>query len=93
MLCATLIVKHVIPSIVIGIVLGLNMLGMMASALESLIGHTNFSSYLLVNTITHGHDFNQLEAILHVASEAVVIIFLLLFSTNAIIYKMKEELK
>jgi ABC-2 type transport system permease protein len=90
-LCITMLLKSLIPSIVIGIVLVLNVLGMAAAALESLIGDANLSSYMLVNTITNIKDFNNMQDIIHVAS--VAIIFILLFSLIAIKYKMKEDLR
>lgn len=89
-LCITMILKSMIPSIVIGIVLVLNVFGMVVGALESLIGDVNLSSYFLVNTIVSIKDFNNMSDVIHVVS--VAIIFILLFSFIATRYKMKEDL-
>lgn len=89
-LCITMILKSMIPSIVIGIVLVLNVFGMVVGALESLIGDVNLSSYFLVNTIVSIKDFNNMSDIIHVVSVAVI--FILLFSFIATKYKMKEDL-
>ncbi|WP_188733226.1 hypothetical protein [Oceanobacillus neutriphilus] len=90
-LCAAIHIKSAIPGIVIGIVLGLNIIGTIASALESIVSDTNLSSYLLVNTIVTIMDFNHTADVMHVAG--VAIIFLLLFSIVAVKYKMKEDLR
>ncbi|MBO0994417.1 ABC transporter permease [Bacillus sp. SD088] len=90
-LCTAMIIKNVIPSIITGLILGLNVLGLMASAFESIISDTNLSSYLLVNTIVSIKDFNQINDVMHVA--VVAIIFFLLFSIIAVKYKMKEDLR
>jgi ABC-2 type transport system permease protein len=90
-LCLTMMIKSMIASIVIGIVLVLNVFGMVAGALESLIGNSNFSSYLLVNTIIRIKDFNDMNETIHVAS--VAIIFMVLFSFIAVRYKLKEDLR
>ncbi|WP_194165602.1 ABC transporter permease [Oceanobacillus sp. CFH 90083] len=90
-LCAAMLIKNAIPSIVTGIILGLNVIGIAAGALESLISDTNLTSYLLVNTIVSIKDFNHTADVIHVAG--VAIIFLVLFSILAVKYKMKEDLK
>lgn len=74
----TMVVKNMIPSIVVGVLLVLNVLGTSLHALETLVGVTDFSSYLLVNTITTQKDFHSAHDILHVA--VVGVAFLLLFS-------------
>lgn len=89
-LCITMILKSMIPSIVIGIVLVLNVFGMVVGALESLIGDVNLSSYFLVNTIVSIKNFNNMSDVIHVIS--VAIIFIILFSFIATRYKMKEDL-
>lgn len=90
-LCTAMLIRNAIPSIVTGIILGLNVIGTIASALESIVSDTNLSSYLLVNTIVSSKDLNQTADVIHVAS--VAIIFLLLFSILAVKYKMKEDLR
>lgn len=90
-LFAAMLIKNIIPSIVVGFIIGLNVLGMLAGALESLIGDTNLTSYLLVNTIVDIKDFNQTSDFIHVIGVAVI--FLLCFSIIAVTYKMKEDLR
>lgn len=90
-LCITMLIKSMIMSIVIGVVLVLNVFGMVIGALESLVGHVNMSSYLLVNTIVSTKDFNNMNDVIHVAS--VALIFILIFSFIAARYKMKEDLR
>ncbi|MBO0994636.1 hypothetical protein IPU53_16650 [Bacillus sp. SD088] len=89
-LCISIISKNLITSLVIGVVLGLNVLGMIVGALESLVGDVNLSSYLLVNTIVSTKDFNNMNDVLHVAG--VALIFTILFSFIAARYKVKEDL-
>lgn len=90
-LCIAMVTKNLITSLVIGVVLGLNVPGMIVGAVESLIGDLNVSSYLLVNTITSIKDFNNVGDVIHVASVAVI--FMLLFSFIAVRYKMREDLR
>lgn len=90
-LCAVMMIKQAIPSIVIGIILSLNVFGMVAGALESLVSDTNLSAYLLVNTIVDIKDFDQINDVVHVVS--VAIIFLFVFSIIAVRYKRKEDLR
>lgn len=90
-LCITMVIKSMIPSIVIGVVLVLNVFGMIVGALESLVGNVNLSSYFLVNTIVSAKDFNNINDVIHVAS--VAIIFILSFSFIAVRYKMKEDME
>lgn len=86
----TIAIKRMIPSIIIGIVLVLNVIGMVVGVLESLASNVNLSSYLLVNTIVNSKDFNKVNDVIHVVS--VAISFILLFSFLAIRHKMKEDL-
>ncbi|WP_100012991.1 ABC transporter permease [Lentibacillus sediminis] len=90
-LCIAMITKNLIASLVIGLVLGLNVPGMIVGAVESLISDLNVSSYLLVNTITSIKDLNNMGDVIHVAGVAVI--FILLFSFIAVRYKLKEDLK
>lgn len=90
-LCVTMIVKNMIASIVIGIVLVLNVIGMIVSAIESLVGDSHLSSYLLVNTIVRIKDLHELGDLMHVLG--VSIIFIAGSSFFAIRYKMKEDLR
>lgn len=90
-LCVTMVVKRMIPSIVIGIVLVLNVIGMVLGALESFVGDTNLSSYLLVNSITRIKDFHDVGDIVHVLGVAIV--FIGIGSLFAIRYKMREDLR
>ncbi|WP_062051664.1 hypothetical protein [Bacillus sp. JCM 19034] len=90
-LCITIIAKNVITSIIIGVVLGFNVLGMVVSAIEAITFNSNLSSYMLVNTITIQKDFDDIGDIRHVVS--VAIIFILLFSFISVRYKSKEDLK
>lgn len=77
-------------SLVVGVAIALNVLGMVVGALNVLVDKINFSKYLLVNTIVSIKDFNHMNDVVHVAS--VAIIFILLFSFIAIRYKMKEDM-
>lgn len=90
-LCISIVTKNLITSLVIGVVLGLNVPGMIVGALESLVGNVNVSSYMLVNTITSIKDFNNMSDVMHVAG--VAIIFMLLFSFIAVRYKVKGDLR
>ncbi|UJL45418.1 ABC transporter permease [Virgibacillus sp. NKC19-16] len=87
----SIVSRSMITSLVIGVVLALNVPGMLVGALESLIGNVNVSSYMLVNTIVSIKDFNNMNDVIHVAG--VAIIFILLFSFIAARYKMKEDLR
>ncbi|WP_040984185.1 ABC transporter permease [Oceanobacillus jeddahense] len=91
LLYITMLIKNAIPSIVTGMILGLNIIGMVLSALEALVSDTNFSSYLLVNTIVSSKDFNHTADVIHVFS--VAIIFLVVFSFLAVTYKIREDLR
>lgn len=86
----TMIIKSIIPSIVIGVVLVLNVPGMIVSSVESLVSNGNLSSYLLVNTIMSTKDFNKFNDLIHVVGVAVV--FIIIFSFISIRYKTKEDL-
>jgi len=90
-LCISIISKSLIASIVVGFLLSLNVFGMVISALESLVGQVNLSSFLLVNTIVSPRDFHHINDLMHVAGVAIV--FLLLFSFIAVRYKIKEDLR
>ncbi|PAV28113.1 hypothetical protein CIL05_18575 [Virgibacillus profundi] len=87
----SIVSRSMITSLVIGVVLALNVPGMVVGALESLVGNINLSSYLLVNTIVSTKDFNNMNDVIHVAS--VAIIFMLIFSYIAVRYKVKEDLR
>lgn len=90
-LCIAMISRNLIVSIIIGLVLVLNVVGMLVGAVASLIDLPDLSSYLLVNTIMSGKDFNNMRDLLHVA--AVSVVSILLFSSLAVRYKLKEDLK
>jgi len=91
-LCVSIITKSMLVSISIGIVLVLNVVGMVVSGLETLLFDRTFASdYLLVNTITHIRDFDNVNEVIHVRSVAVVSIAI--FTAIAIKYKQKEDLK
>jgi ABC-2 type transport system permease protein len=91
-LCVSIITKSMLASISIGIVFVLNVIGMIASSLETLLfDNTYVSEYLLVNTITQIRDFGNWDEMLHVGSVGVVSI--VLFTAIAINYKRKEDLK
>lgn len=90
-LCISMISKNLIASIVVGVVLALNVFGMVVGALESLVDLVNLSPYLLVNTIVSTKDFNNMHDVVHVSS--VAIIFILLFSFIVVRYKIKEDLR
>ncbi|WP_449355452.1 ABC transporter permease [Virgibacillus natechei] len=87
----SIVSRSMITSLVIGVVLALNVPGMVVGALESLIGNVNVSSYMLVNTIVSIKDFNNMNDVIRVAG--VAIIFILLFSVISARYKMKEDLR
>lgn len=90
-LCATIMIKNSIASLVVGVILSLNIVGMLLSTLEGLISDTKISSYLLINTIVTIKDFGNIYDVIHVLSVAVF--FFLLFTTLAIQYKRKEDLR
>ncbi|MHA6253183.1 hypothetical protein [Oceanobacillus sp. CAU 1775] len=90
-LCFTMTLKNLVASFVVGFILVLNILGMAIGFLESLLWDLEFSSYLLVNTITTVRDFYELESVIHVFSVALVFFFV--FSFWAIGYKVNEDLK
>lgn len=89
-LCISIFSKKLMTSLVVGVALALNILGMVVGALDALVDKINVSQYLLVNTIVSIKDFNQMNDVVHVASVAVI--FILLFSFIAIRYKMKEDM-
>lgn len=87
-----LITKNMLISISIGIVLVMNVFGMMVRGIEIMLFDNTFvSDYLLVNTITQIKDFESINDLMHVGSVAVVSI--ILFKVIAINYKLKEDLK
>lgn len=86
----TMVIKSIIPSIVTGVILVLNVPGMIVSSVESLISNGDLSSYLLVNTIVSTKDFNKLNDLIHVVGVAAI--FIIIFSFISTRYKMKEDL-
>lgn len=90
-LCISIYSKSSITSLVIGVALGLNIVGMIVGALDALIDKINISKYLLVNTIVNIKDFNNINDVIHVAS--VAIIFILFFSFIAVRSKIQEDLR
>src|SRR5699024_8111025 len=72
-----LITKNMLISISIGIVLVMNVFGMMVRGIEIMLFDNTFvSDYLLVNTITQIKDFESINDLMHVGSVAVVSIIL-----------------
>lgn len=91
-LCISIITKNMLVSISIGIILVLNVPGMIISSLESLLFDSIFiSDYLLVNTIIKIKDFDNLSEVIHVGSVAFICI--LIFTIITIRFKLKEDLK
>lgn len=89
-LCVAMFSKSLITSLVVGVALVLNVVGLIVGAMESLFDNVSLSKYLLVNTIINAKDFNNMSDLVHVASVAIIPI--LLFSYVAVKYKMKEDL-
>lgn len=89
-LCISIFSKRLIVSLVVGVALVLNVVGMIVGAFDSLFDKINLSKYLLVNTIVSIKDFNNLNDVVHVA--IVAIVFTLFFTFIAVRYKMKEDL-
>lgn len=90
MLCVVMLVRSMIASLIIGLVLALNVLGLIVGALESLIGTLEVSKYWLVNTIMMPLDYDHLEHLIHVV--AVALISIAIFTFIALKYKLKEDL-
>ena len=90
MLCITILVRRLIAGIIIAVVLGLNVLGSLVRALESLIHDGDFASYLLVNSIMTIRDFNEPGELIHVL--IVAAIYFIVFAIIAIRFKIKEDL-
>lgn len=90
-LCISILSKKLMTSLVVGVALILNIVGMIVGVLDSLIDKINISKYLLVNTIVDIKDFNHMNDVVHVASVAIV--FILFFSFIAVRYKMQEDMR
>ncbi|ASA23263.1 ABC transporter permease [Paenibacillus donghaensis] len=90
MLCISMITRHVIVSITAGLILALNVVGMLLAGLESLMSKVQLSQYLLVNTIMSSKDLNHSGDLIHVGGVAVFSI--LLFSWVAVRFKQREDL-
>lgn len=90
-LCISMFSRNLIVSLGVGIVLVLNVTGMLLSGLESLIESLQISQYLLITTIVSMRDFNNSGDVIHTA--AVAIVSVALFSSIAVRYKIKEDLK
>jgi len=90
-LCIAIMTRSMLASLIIGMILVLNVLGMVIGAIETLISGIHVSKYWLVNTITTILDFNNIRDLVHISSVAMISI--LLFSIIAINYKLKEDLR
>lgn len=90
MLAITVVIKRMIPSMIIAVILGLNVIGALAGVIESLIHDGNFTSYMLINTIITIRDFNDTGELMHVIIVAAV--YLIVFAFVAIRVKIKEDL-
>lgn len=90
-LCMTIMIKNTITCIIIGILLSLNVFGMIIGSIEALISDTDLASYLLINTAMTIKDFAKLSDVSHVI--AVGLVYLLGFGAVAFFYKQREDLK
>ncbi|HJE20296.1 MAG TPA: ABC transporter permease [Aliicoccus persicus] len=89
-LCITMIVRRMVANIVITVLLALNVIGMLLSALESLIHDGSITSYLLINTITSPMDYNNTGDFLHVI--IVALVYFAVATAIAVRFKQKEDL-
>ncbi|WP_404458266.1 hypothetical protein [Oceanobacillus kapialis] len=91
-LCVAIITKKMLGSLIIGLALALNLVGMILSSLETvLFDKTYVSDYLLVNTIMRIKDFHDLNEWITVLSTGLV--FLVMFIGIAARYKWREDLR
>ncbi|MHA7965189.1 ABC transporter permease [Paenibacillus sp. CAU 1782] len=90
-LCITMVARNPLLSVAVGIVIALNVHGMVLAVLEEAIGSPRLSRYLLVNTITGTKDLGDSGDLIHVFGVAAVALFI--FGLIAVRYKMKEDLR
>jgi ABC-2 type transport system permease protein len=91
MLCVAMLARNTLLSLAVGIVLALNVPGMLLAVLEDALGSLRLARYLLVNTIVSVKDLGDIGDLLHLFGVAAV--YLLLFGLLAVRYKMKEDLR
>lgn len=90
-LCITILLRRTVANMVVVVILGLNVIGMLLMMLESLIHDGEFTSYLLINTITSPMDYDVTSNFLHVI--IVAVIFFVVATLISIRFKQKEDLK
>lgn len=90
-LCITILLRRTVASMVVAVILGLNIIGMLLMMLESLIHDGEFTSYLLINTITSPMDYDVTSNFLHVI--IVAVIYFVVATLISIRFKQKEDLK
>lgn len=90
MLCVVMLARNMIASLIVGLILALNVPGLVVGALENLTDLFEVSPYWLVTTIMSPLDYNQVEHVVHVA--CVSLISIALFTFIALKYKRNEDL-
>lgn len=91
LLCIAMLARNTLLSLAVGVVLALNVPGMLLAVLEQALGSLRLARYLLVNTIVSVKDLGDIGDLLHLFGVAAV--YLLLFGFVAVRYKMKEDLR
>lgn len=87
----SMIARNMLISLTAGLILTLNVIGMMLAGLETLMDQIHLSQYLLVNTIGSFKDLNNTQDLIHIFSVAMISI--LIFTYAAVRFKLKEDLR
>lgn len=89
-LYVTMITKNTIVSLLIGMLISFNVLGIALAALDSLIDPIQIAPYWLVNTISSTTDYHHNGEFMQIIAIAVVYIVVVSFTSTR--YKLKENL-